>query len=152
MPPREVALTELKSLVGQDIGDSPWHDVTQNEINAFADATHDHQWIHVDIERAKKDSPFGGPIAHGYYTLSIVPYLIEQIWIITGISAALNYGLNRLRFPAPVPIGKRVRLHMKLNEATDIPGGIQITVALTIYVEGATKPSLIAEGLYRYYA
>ncbi len=139
-------------MVGQDIGVSDWHAVTQEEINAFADATHDHQWIHVDVERAKRESPFGGPIAHGYYTLSIVPYLMEKVWTITGASAGLNYGLNKLRFPSPVPAGSRVRLHVKLNNVDDVPGGIQVNVTLTIEVEGTEKPALVAEGLYRFYA
>lgn len=152
MPAREIHINDIKSLIGQEIGVSAWHDVTQAEINAFADATHDHQWIHIDVDRAKKESPFGGPIAHGYYTLSIVPYLLEQVWSVTGISAGLNYGLNKLRFPAPVMIGSRVRLHVRLNGVDNIPGGVQINVTLTIEVEGGAKPAMVAEGIYRYYA
>jgi len=152
MPTKEIAIEQVKTLAGQAVGVSPWHEVTQAEIDAFADATHDHQWIHVDAERAKKESPFGGPIAHGYYTLSIVPYLMEKIWTITGASAGLNYGLNRLRFPAPVPVGSRVRLHVTLNTVEEIPGGIQVVAALTVEVEGVEKPALAAEGVYRFYA
>ncbi|NUM56504.1 MAG: MaoC family dehydratase [Candidatus Hydrogenedentes bacterium] len=152
MPAREIHINDIKGLAGQEVGVSEWHEVTQAEINAFADATHDHQWIHVDVERAKKESPFGGPIAHGYYTLAIVPYLLDQVWTVTGISAGLNYGLGKLRYPAPVPIGSRVRLRVALNSVDDIPGGIQIHVTLTIEVEGGRKPAMVAEGIYRYYA
>ena len=152
MPPREIPIGGLISLAGQDIGVSPWHHVTQDEINAFADATHDHQWIHVDVERAKNESPFGGPIAHGYYTLSIVPFLIERIWAITGAASALNYGLNKLRFPAPVLIGSRLRLRMKLISVDDIAGGVQVSVTLTMEIENGGKPAMVAEGLYRFYA
>ncbi|HRI89907.1 MAG TPA: MaoC family dehydratase [Candidatus Hydrogenedentes bacterium] len=152
MSQRQLSISDIPAMVGQDIGVSDWHAVTQEEINAFADATHDHQWIHVDVERAKRESPFGGPIAHGYYTLSIVPYLMEKVWTITGASAGLNYGLNKLRFPSPVPAGSRVRLHVKLNNVDDVPGGIQVNVTLTIEVEGTEKPALVAEGLYRFYA
>ena len=152
MPPKEIDIADVKSFEGQAIGVSPWHEVTQAEIDRFADATHDHQWIHVDVERAKKESPFGGPIAHGYYTLSIVPYLMDQTWLVTGKSAALNYGLNRLRYPAPVPVGCRVRLHVSVNSVENIPGGIQVVAGITIEVEGGRKPALSAEGVYRYYA
>ena len=151
MAPREIAIGDIQPLAGQELGVSPWHSVTQGEINAFADATHDHQWIHVDVERAKRESPFGGPIAHGYYTLSIIPYLMEQVWTITGASSALNYGLNKLRFPAPVSIGAQVRLRVVLNTVENIPGGIQVNVTLKVEVEGVEKPACVAEGLYRFY-
>jgi acyl dehydratase len=149
--PKQIAFDEIHALVGQEVGVSPWHVVTQEEVNAFADATHDHQWIHVDVERARRESPFGGPIAHGYYTLSIIPYLMDQIWTITGASAGLNYGLNKLRFPAPVLTGSRVRLRVKLNSVDDVSGGIQVNVTLTVEIEGVEKPALVAEGLYRFY-
>jgi len=100
---------DMKAYEGKEIGVSDWHSVTQKEINEFADATHDHQWIHVDPERAQKESPFGGPIAHGYYTLSLAPHLMEQIVEVKGIKMGINYGLNKLRYPGPVRIGKRVR-------------------------------------------
>lgn len=151
MAPRDVQYADIKSLVGEEIGVSDWYEVTQDEINAFAKATHDEQWIHVDVERAKKESPFGGPIAHGYYTLALVPHLMDQIWTVKGISAALNYGLNRLRFPAPVLIGTRIRLRAKLNSADDVPGGIQIVMHLTMELEDGTKPACVAEGVFRYY-
>lgn len=151
MPPREVQYGAMKSIVGEEIGVSDWYEVTQDEVNAFAKATHDEQWIHVDVERAKKESPFGGPIAHGYYTLSLIPYLMDQVWTVKGISAALNYGLNRLRFPAPVLIGSRIRLRAKLNSADDVPGGIQVVLQLNIELEGGDKPVCVAEGVFRYY-
>jgi acyl dehydratase len=151
MPPREVQFVDMKSIVGEEIGISDWYEVTQDEVNAFAKATHDEQWIHVDVERAKKESPFGGPIAHGYYTLSLIPYLMDQVWTVKGISAALNYGLNRLRFPAPVPIGSKIRLRAKLNSADDVPGGIQVVIQLNIELEGGDKPVCVAEGVFRYY-
>ena len=152
MAVRQIELKDIKSVIGQELGVSDWHLVTQPEINAFADATHDHQWIHVDVERAKKESPFGGPVAHGYYTLSLAPYLMAQIWSVQGVKMGVNYGLNRLRFPAPVLVGKRVRARATLNNVEDVPGGIQVTVGITFEVEGSDKPVCVAEGVYRYYA
>lgn len=152
MAARSVAYTDVKSLVGTELGVSDWHAVTQEEINAFAECTHDHQWIHLDVERAKKESPFGGPVAHGYYTLSLAPYLMDQIWTVEGIRMGVNYGLNKLRFPAPVPVGKRVRARATLDNAEDVTGGMQVTVGLTFEVEGASKPACVAEGVYRFYA
>jgi acyl dehydratase len=154
MAPRMVQLTDVKSLVGQELGVSEWHLVTQDAINAFADATHDHQWIHIDVERAKKESPFGGPVAHGYYTLSLAPHLMSQIWQVQGIRMGVNYGLNKLRFPAPVLVGKRVRARATLNnieDVKDVPNAIQVTVGITFEVEGSDKPVCVAEGLFRYY-
>lgn len=152
MAARSVAYTDVKSLVGTELGVSDWHAVTQEEINAFAECTHDHQWIHLDVERTKKESPFGGPVAHGYYTLSLAPYLMDQIWTVEGIRMGVNYGLNKLRFPAPVPVGKRVRARATLDNAEDVTGGMQVTVGLTFEVEGASKPACVAEGVYRFYA
>jgi acyl dehydratase len=152
MAARVIDFKDVKSLVGQELGVSDWHLVTQGEINAFADATHDHQWIHLDVERAKKESPFGGPVAHGYYTLSLAPYLMSQIWSVQGIKMGVNYGLNKLRFPAPVLVGKRVRARATLNNVEDVPGGMQVTVGISFEVEGSEKPVCVAEGLFRYYA
>ena len=131
MAARTLTIDELKAMKGQEIGTSDWHLVGQEEINKFADATHDHQWIHVDPERAKKESPFGGPIAHGYYTLSLAPYLMEQIVAVKGIRMGINYGLNKLRYPGPVRIGKRVRLKATLADLEDIANGAgaQVTSA-----------------------
>jgi len=151
MSARVVDVKDLKSHVGQELGVSDWYLVTQEEINKFADATHDHQWIHVDPERAKKESPFGGPIAHGYYTLALAPHLLPQIIEVTGIRMGVNYGLNKLRFTSPVPIGKQLRLRAALNGIEDIAGGVQVAMGLTFEVEGAPKPACVAEALYRYY-
>ncbi len=152
MAARSVAYADVKSLVGTELGVSDWHAVTQEDINAFAECTHDHQWIHIDVERAKKESPFGGPVAHGYYTLSLAPYLMDQIWAVEGIRMGVNYGLNKLRFPSPVPVGKRVRARATLDDAEDVTGGMQVTVGLTFEVEGSSKPACVAEGVYRFYA
>lgn len=151
MAAKKVDYSEVKSLVGEELGISSWHLVTQEEIKAFANCTHDHQWIHLDVERAKKESPFGGPVAHGYYTLSLAPYFMDQIWAVQGIKMGVNYGLNKLRFPSPVPIGKKVRARATLNGAEDVTGGMQVTVALTFEIEGSDKPACVAEGVYRFY-
>jgi acyl dehydratase len=132
------------------LGTSDWHEVTQEDIDTFADVTGDHQWIHVDPDRARA-TPFGGTIAHGYYTLSLAPRLSDQILRLDGFAFGLNYGLNRVRFPAPVPVGKRVRMTSKLAKLEDIPGGAQITFENTFEVEGGEKPVCIAESLARVY-
>lgn len=152
MTARKVDYNDVKSLVGQELGVSDWHLVTQEEINAFAECTHDHQWIHLDVERAKKESPFGGPVAHGYYTLSLAPYFMDQIWAVQGIKMGVNYGLNKLRFPSPVPVGKKVRARAALNNVEDVTGGLQVSVGLTFEVEDSSKPACVAEGVYRFYA
>ena len=144
-------IEELKGLEGETLGTSDWHEVTQKDINAFADVTGDHQFIHVDPERAKQ-TPFGGPIAHGYYTLSLAPYLSDQAFELKGFAMAVNYGLNKVRFPAPLPVGSRVRLHAKLANYDEIPGGGQITLELTFEREGGDKPVCVAESLARVYA
>ena len=144
-------IEELKSKVGEHLGYSDWHQVTQDQVNLFADATGDHQWIHVDVERAKK-GPFGGPIAHGYLTLSLGPTLLPEILRVEGISMGVNYGCNKVRFPSPVPVGAKVRLGASLVGLEDVAGGAQATVALTFEVEGQEKPSCVAEVVYRYYA
>jgi acyl dehydratase len=153
MQPRTLTIDELKRMKGQEIGTSEWHLVTQEEIYKFADATHDHQWIHVDPERAKTESPFGGPIAHGYYTLSLAPYLMDQIVAVKGIRMGINYGLNKLRYPGPVRIGKRVRLKATLTDLEDIANGagVQVTIGMSFEVEGESKPGCVGEAVYRYY-
>ena len=143
-------LAELKAAEGQDLGTSDWHEVTQKDIDTFADVTGDHQWIHVDAERAKA-TPFGGTIAHGYYTLSLAPVLADQIFELQGFAFALNYGLNKVRFPAPLPVGTKVRMRAKLKELTDIPGGAQMNVEVTFEREGGDKPVCVAETLARVY-
>lgn len=143
-------LAELKQAEGDDLGTSDWHEVTQQAIDDFADVTGDHQWIHVDRERAQQ-TPFGGTIAHGYYTLSLAPMLTEQIFALEGFAFALNYGLNKVRFPAPLPVGGRVRAHAKLAALEEIPGGAQITVEVAFEREGGDKPVCVAETLARVY-
>jgi acyl dehydratase len=144
-------MDELRRASGETLGTSGWHEVTQDAIDAFADVTGDHQWIHVDPERAK-DTPFGGTIAHGYYTLSLAPMLTEQVMRLEGFAFAVNYGLNRVRFPAPVPVDSKVRMTARLATLEDIPGGAQMTLELTFEREGGEKPVCVAETLARVYA
>ncbi len=151
MAPREIAFADIKTLVGKELGASEWHTVTQKDINGFADVTHDHQWIHIDAERAKKESPYKTTIAHGYYTLSLVPHLMAQVWRVSGVKMGVNYGLNRLRFPSPVPVGSKVRAKAKLLGVEDVKGGVQVAVEVTIEVEGSEKPAAVIETLSRYY-
>jgi acyl dehydratase len=143
-------LAELKDTEGDVLGTSEWHEVTQKDIDTFADVTGDHQWIHVDVERAKQ-TPYGGTIAHGYYTLSLAPRFTQQIMRLEGFAFAVNYGLNRVRFPAPLPVGDRVRMTAKLANLEDIPGGAQITLELTFEREGGGKPVCVAETMARLY-
>lgn len=144
-------IEELKSLVGEHLGYSDYVEITQEQVNTFAEATGDHQWIHVDVERAAQ-GPFGGPIAHGYLTLSLGPMLSPQIFTVTGISMGVNYGAGRVRFPSPVPVGSRLRLGAALQSVEDVAGGAQVTMEFTFEVEGAAKPSCVAEVIFRYYA
>ncbi len=140
----------LKGLVGTELGASSPFLVTQEAVNLFADATGDHQWIHVDVDRAKA-GPFGGPIAHGYLTLSLLPALLPGIFQVEGVSMGVNYGLNRLRFPSPVPVGSEVVCTATLAGVDDIAGGAQVTLAVVVTVVGASKPSCVAEVIFRYY-
>ena len=141
---------ELKAKVGEHLGYSSYHEVTQEQVNLFADATGDHQWIHVDPERAKS-GPFGGPIAHGYLTLSLAPSLIPEIVQVHGFSMGVNYGCEKVRFPSPVPVGANLRAGAELVGVDDVAGGVQVAMKLTFEVEGASKPSCVAEVVYRYY-
>ena len=140
----------LKAKIGDHLGYSDYVEITQEQVNLFADATGDHQWIHVDVERAKA-GPFGGPIAHGYLTLSLGPALLPQIMEVSGVAMGVNYGANKIRFPSPVPVGAKVRLGAKLLAVEDVTGGAQGTVEMTFEVEGAPKPSCVAEVIFRYY-
>jgi acyl dehydratase len=143
---------ELKKLIGKEVAASDWVEVTQSRINEFADATEDHQWIHVDVERAKTDSPFHSTIAHGFLTLSLLPHLAAQAFKVQGdFKMGINYGLNRLRFVSPVPAGSRVRARFALQSVDDVAGGIQITWSVTCETEGGQKPALVAEWLVRYH-
>jgi acyl dehydratase len=144
-------MAELPGLSGQELGTSDWFEVTQQHVNQFADATYDHQWIHVDVERAKAESPFGGPIAHGYLTLALLAPLVIQVLVVTDTVMGVNYGLNKVRFPAPVPVGSKVRLRASLADVEEFPGGLQLTLAAVIEREGGDKPVCIAEPVYRFY-
>jgi acyl dehydratase len=143
-------LDELRQAAGEELGTSDWHEVTQEAIDAFADVTGDHQWIHVDPERAR-ETPFGGTIAHGYYTLSLAPMFMGQIFGLDGFAFAVNYGLDKVRFPAPLPVGSRVRMHARLARLEEVPGGAQMTVEATFEREGGEKPVCVAQTLARVY-
>jgi len=143
-------LDELEQAKGEELGVSDWHTITQSDIDAFADVTGDHQWIHVDPERAK-DTPFGGTIAHGYFTLALGPRFSYDMFSLTGVAFGINYGLGKVRFPAPVPSGSRLRGHFKLLKYEPLDGGAQLTVEVTMEREGADKPVCVAESLARRY-
>ncbi|MFF5256077.1 MaoC family dehydratase [Streptomyces leeuwenhoekii] len=144
-------LDELKKLAGSDLGTSEWIEVTQERIDTFADATGDHQWIHVDPERARS-GPFGAPIAHGYLTLSLFIPLFTELLDVQGVTTKVNYGLNKVRFPAPVKVGSRIRLAGRLAAVEDVSAGVQITVDGTIEIEGGAKPAAVLQSLSRFYA
>jgi len=145
-------IEEVKRLVGQEVGASDWLVVEQSMIDGFGDATLDHQWIHVDAERARKESPFGTTIAHGFMTLSLLSHLRAQAFRVEGdFKMGINYGLNRVRFPSPVRTGSRVRGRFKVEQVEDIPGGTQIVLGATVEVEGSPKPAMVAEWILRYY-
>ena len=149
---REIAtLAELKALVGQEVAVSDWVEITQERVNQFAEATGDHQWIHLDVERCKRESPFGGPIAHGFLTLSLLPMLMQNSVRMTDVRMGVNYGLNKVRFPAPVPVGSRVRSRTTVLSVEDIQGGAQVTWQVTIEREGGDKPVCVAESISRRY-
>ena len=139
-----------KELAGQPLGESDWLEVDQDRINQFADATGDHQWIHVDVERAKQ-GPFGAPIAHGFLTLSLIPSLTGGLLKIDGVRMGINYGLNRVRFPSPVRVGSRVKASVKNLSIEDVQGGIQVVNEVTISIEGQDKPACVAETVSRLY-
>lgn len=145
-------LAELKNLVGEHLGYSDYMVIDQARVQLFADATGDQQWIHTDPERAKAQSPFGGPIAHGYLTLSLGPVLLPQIFSVGGVAMGVNYGANKVRFMAPVPVGAKLRAGVKVLAVDEIAGGAQVTIETTFETEGATKPSCVAEVIFRYYA
>ena len=142
-------LDDVKAAVGRHLGTSDWLQITQERIDQFADATGDHQWIHVDPERAAA-GPFGTTIAHGYLTLSLSNALLPEIVEVQGISMGVNYGVGKVRFPAPVPVGSRIRARAELLAADDVPGGVQTTVLITVELEGSDKPACVIESLSRY--
>jgi acyl dehydratase len=137
-------LDEVAAASGEELGTSDWVTVDQERVDGFAEATGDHQWIHVDVERART-GPFGGTIAHGYLTLSLVPFLGSQVFSLETPGAKLNYGVNKVRFPHPVLVGKRVRAHVALGEVTDLPAGMQMILRYTVEIEGEAKPACVAE-------
>src|SRR3954454_9473717 len=141
----------VQRLVGEKLGSSEWVTITQEQVDRFAEATGDHQWIHVDPERAARESPFGGPIAHGYLTLSLVPMLMPQIVEMSGFRMGVIYGAGKVRFPAPVPVGRRVRARAKLDSATPFDGGVHMEVTVTIQGEGQAKPAMVAPTVSRRY-
>ena len=140
----------LKAAVGEHLGYSEYIEISQERVNQFAEATGDFQWIHVDVERAKS-GPFGGPIAHGYLTLSLGPMLYPTVVRIEGFSMGVNYGANKFRFPSPVPVGSKVRLGVKVLEVEEIANGVQMTMEFTFECEGSSKPSCVAEIIFRSY-
>ena len=146
------AIDELRSLVGQQVSESDWFEVSQSRIDAFADATLDHQWIHVDSARAQAESPFGRTIAHGFLTLSLLSHLVRQaVKVEVPFQMGINYGLNRVRFPAPAPVGSRFRARLALQSVDEQPEHVQIIWAATVEVEGGKKPAMAAEWVVRYY-
>ena len=149
---RIASLADLRARAGREIGTSGWLAIDQPRINAFADATGDHQWIHVDGERAARDTPFGTTIAHGFLTLSLVSALMRDAVSIGGLRMTINYGLNRVRFVAPVPAGSRVRARIALGAVDDVKDATQATWKITVEREGGDKPCLVAEWIVRYYA
>ncbi|AWB89633.1 MaoC family dehydratase [Salinibacterium hongtaonis] len=144
-------LAALPELVGQDLGASSWIDITQERVNTFADATDDQQWIHVDPERAK-DGPFGAAIAHGFLTLSLSIPLWTELLDVTDAGTKVNYGLNKVRFLSPVKVGSRIRLQATIADVEEVKGGLQITIDMTMEIEGAEKPAAIAQAIHRFYA
>ncbi|GAA1595670.1 MaoC family dehydratase [Actinoplanes couchii] len=143
-------LEGLKALAGTDLGHGPWLEITQERVDTFADATGDHQWIHVDVERAK-NGPFGAPIAHGYLTLSLVIPLFGQLLQVEGVTMGVNYGLDKVRFPSPVPVGARIRMSATVVSVDEVPGGLQGTFDFVVEIEGAPKPACVARPVYRWY-
>jgi acyl dehydratase len=141
---------EFHALSGQHLGWSDWLPVDQARVNLFADATDDHQWIHVDPERAAT-GPFGGPIAHGYLTLSLIPALIHEVLEVEDMKFGVNYGCNKVRFPAPVKVGAKLRLGASVGSVENVEGGVQVILEVTLATEDADKPSCVAEVVYRYY-
>jgi len=150
---RNQALAQLHARIGSEIHVSPWIEITQERVAAFASATDDHQWIHVDAARAARESPYGGPIAHGYLTLSLYPALRGLVAggdpPFPGVTNVINYGVNRLRFPGPVRVGARLRLRATLKGAEEVPGGIQLTETAVFEVEGEPRPACVAELVMR---
>ena len=147
---RFATLDELRGAAGTHLGWSDWVEITQERVNLFADATGDHQWIHVDVDRANAESPFGGPIAHGYLTLSLSNLFLPQLIEVPGAAAGVNYGTGKVRFPSPVRVGSRVRGGAEITAVEEIAGGVQTTIVITLEVEGQDKPACVIESLSRW--
>jgi acyl dehydratase len=143
-------IDKFHDLAGQHLGYSEWHRITQDQINLFAEATGDHQWIHVDPARAK-DGPFGQTIAHGYLTLALAPSLLGEVLVVEGMSMGVNYGCNKVRFPSPVPVDSNLHLGVAVAEVENVTGGVQVALDLTFETEGSSKPSCVAQVVYRYF-
>ena len=150
MTAKRIHLRDLPTLVGQEVGVSDWYLVTQPAVDAYAAATDDHQWFCEDVERARTESPFGGTVAPGYFILALAPGLLKKIWYLHGARLGMNYGINRLRFPAPLRIGKRVRLRASVRRVTPVQDGQEVTLDLLFEVENGQKPVCVAETVYRY--
>lgn len=145
------SLAEMQALVGQELAVSEWVEITQERVNIFADATDDHQWIHLDLERCARESPFGGPVAHGFLTLSLISGLFARALRMVDAKMVVNYGLNKVRFPAPVPVGSRVRARLTLQQVEPVDGGAQLEWSVIVEREGGAKPVCVAELLVRRY-
>jgi acyl dehydratase len=152
VPTTFTTLDDLRSATGQHLGWTDWIEIDQARVDQFAEATGDHQWIHVDVDRANAESPFGGPIAHGYLTLALSNLFLPQLISVPAASAGVNYGTGKVRFPAPVPVGSRVRGGAEMTAVDEISGGLQTTITITIEVEGGTKPACVIESLSRWMA
>ncbi|WP_026818610.1 MaoC family dehydratase [Arthrobacter castelli] len=146
-----VSFEELPSLAGKDLGYTDYREITQEQVDTFADAADDHQWIHTDPQKAK-DGPFGAPIAHGYLTLSMTIPFWTELLDVTGVSTKVNYGLNKARFPSPVKVGSKVRMGATIADVEEVKGGMQITVDCSVEIEGETKPAVVSQAVHRFYA
>jgi len=144
-----VKFEDLPTLVGKDLGHSEYREITQEQVNLFADATDDHQWIHVDPERAA-NGPFGGTIAHGLLTLSLLPHFTHQLYTVDNIAMAVNYGYNKVRFITPVRVGSRIRARAEIAKVDQLDGAVQATVPVTVEIEGSDKPAAVAESIVRF--
>ncbi len=148
--PTTITMAELPDRAGAHLGYTDWHEMTQEEVNEFADLTNDHNYIHVDVERAR-ESPFGGTVAHGFLTLSMVAQVLQELLRVSDSKTGVNYGLDRVRFPAPLPVGSQWRGGVEIAEVSEVPGGLQIKGRCTIEVKGSEKPALVADSLIRLY-
>jgi acyl dehydratase len=146
------SLDELRAAAGTDLGHTEWVEITQDRVNLFADATGDHQWIHVDVERATAESPFGGPIAHGYLTLALTNLFLPELLAVPAASSGVNYGADKVRFPSPVRVGSRVRGAAEITAVEEVRGGVQTTITITVEIEGQEKPACVVESLSRWLA